>query len=226
MRDESTCMRIGYGSSPGWPTWDVLDMNGPQRLAEFCPRACGFSNGFLITEWADGKPATLTNELLDTMARYLAFLRAEFATEEAVPGAALEQMIEVNTGQQVTAPVDGVVVAGDGRMLPQEWLQTGSGYVKTDAVDHHDDHFFPGCQDIAWDIAGASVEWGFPVEALADRYLRLQADSSLRSRLGFYITAYKAYRLGYCTMATESLGDSADGRRFRDLIPKYESACP
>ena len=91
-------------------------------------------------------------------------------------------------------------------MLPQEWLQTGSGYVKTDAVDHHDDHFFPGCQDIAWDIAGAAVEWGFPVEALADRYLRLQADPSLRSRLGFYITAYKAYRLGYCTMATETSG--------------------
>jgi hypothetical protein len=197
-----------------------------RRLAEFCPRACGFSNGFLVTEWADGKPATLTDELLDTMARYLAVLRAEFGTEHPVPGAELEQMIEVNTGQSVTAPVDGVVVAGDGRMLPQEWLQTSSRYVKTDAVDHHDDHFFPGCQDIAWDIAGAAVEWGFPVEALTDRYLRLQADSSLRSRLAFYVTAYKAYRLGYCTMATETLGDSADGRRFRDLIPKYGSACP
>jgi hypothetical protein len=197
-----------------------------KRLAGFCPRACGFSNGFLVTEWMSGRAAPLTDDLLDAMARYLAFLRAEFATGQPVPGAALEQMIEVNTGQCLPAPVDGVVVAGDGRMLPHEWLQTDSGYVKTDALDHHDDHFFPGCQDIAWDIAGAAVEWGFPVEALADRYLRLHSDSTLRSRLDFYVTAYKAYRLGYCTMAIETLGDSADGRRFRDLLPKYGSACP
>ena len=133
-----------------------------QRLVDFGPRPCGFNNGFLETEWVEGKPAELTEELLDTMARYLAFLRAEFATDRPVLAAALEQMIEVNTGQRVEAPQEGVVVAGDGRMLPHEWIETRSGYVKTDALDHHDDHFFPGCQDIAWDIAGASVEWSFP----------------------------------------------------------------
>ncbi len=57
-------------------------------------------------------------------------------------------------------------------MLPHEWIRTASGFLKTDAVDHQDDLFFPGCQDIAWDIAGAIVEFGIPREALVSEYLR------------------------------------------------------
>ena len=191
------------------------------RLQEFCPVACEFRNGFLATEWLEAKPATLTGDLLDTMAKYLAVVRAEFPTGQPVPGEALERMIEQNTGESVEAPQEGVVVGIDGRMLPHEWLQLPRGYVKTDALDHHDDHFFPGCQDIAWDIAGAAVEWGFPVEALADRYLRLRQDATLHNRLPFYRTAYCAYRYGYCQMALESLGDSVEGSRFRKLQPRY-----
>jgi hypothetical protein len=155
------------------------------------------------------------------MARYLAFLRAEFATGKSVPGEALQRMIEVNIGRRMEAPEEGVVVAGDGRMLPHEWIETGRGYVKADALDHHDDHFLPGCQDIAWDIAGASVEWSFPADALLDRYLQLQPDPKLRNRIPFYVTAYRAYRLGYCTMAADSLVGTEDGDRFRSLVPKY-----
>ena len=192
-----------------------------RRLKDFCPQVREFRNGFLAMQWESATPAKLTSELLDTMARYLAFLRAEFATGASVPGAALESMIEQNTGEAVKAPQEGVVVAIDGRMLPHEWLETPSGYRKADALDHHDDHFFPGCQDIAWDIAGASVEWGFPVEALADRYLRLMEDPTLHKRLPFYRTAYRAYRYGYCQMALDALGDSPDGDRFRNLQWRY-----
>jgi hypothetical protein len=158
---------------------------------------------------------------LDTMARYLALIRGEFATTMPVPAEAQERMIEVNTGRRVKAPADGVVVAGDGRMLPQEWLETDGGYVKTDGLDHHDDHFFPGCQDIAWDIAGASVEWGFPPDALVDRYLRLQADSTLRHRISFYIAAYRAYRAGYCRMAIDALAGTNEAKRFEALLLRY-----
>jgi hypothetical protein len=90
-----------------------------------------------------------------------------------------------------------------------------------DALDHHDDHFFPGCQDIAWDIAGAAVEWGFEPEVLMQRYLRLRSDSTLRARMPFYMTAYRAYRYGYCTMAAESLGETPDGAGFKRLANKY-----
>lgn len=194
-----------------------------KRLTAFCPRPLDFDNGFLISEWVEAEPATLTEGLLDAMARYLAFLRSEFATGRTVRAAGLENMVEVNTGARVRAPVEGVVIEGDGRMLPQEWLYTSRGYIKTDALDHYDDHFFPGCQDVAWDIAGASVEWGFAPEALLDRYLRLQPDAKLYSRIGFYVTAYRAYRWGYCTMAAESLGCTADGNRFRALLPRYSA---
>ena len=176
-----------------------------QQLTAFCPRPCSIHDGFLVTEWVDGKPASLNSELLDAMARYLALLRAEFATGKSVPVEALERMIEVNVGYRLQAPEEGVVIAGDGRMLPHEWIETRRGYVKTDALDHYDDHFFPGCQDIAWDIAGAAVEWGFPPEALLDRYLRLQPDPKLRARIPFYVAAYRAYRIGYCRMAADSL---------------------
>jgi hypothetical protein len=192
-----------------------------QQLKDFCPRPCSLRNGFLVTEWIHGKPATFSNELLDTMARYLAFLRQAFATAEPVPTESLERMIEVNTGQRMRAPEEGIVVAGDGRMLPQEWLETARGYIKTDALDHHDDHFFPGRQDIAWDIAGASVEWGFNPDILLERYLRLQPDPTLRKRIPFYVTAYRAYRFGYCKMAVDSLGDTVEGQRFRLLSLKY-----
>jgi hypothetical protein len=130
-------------------------------------------------------------------------------------------MIEINTGLHISAPIEGVVVAGDSRMLPHEWIATDRGYIKTDAFDHHDDHFFPGCQDIAWDIAGASVEWGFDVSVLADRYLRLQSDSTLTSRLPFYLTAYRAYRAGYCKLAADSLAGTAEAERFQSLASKY-----
>ncbi|MBZ5585043.1 MAG: hypothetical protein LAQ30_23105, partial [Acidobacteriia bacterium] len=39
---------------------------------------------------------------------------------------------------------DGAAIALDGRMLRHEWLETARGYMKADALDHHDDHFFPG----------------------------------------------------------------------------------
>jgi hypothetical protein len=192
-----------------------------QRLEQFCPRAYDLSNGFLISEWVPGRHPEMSEALLDTMARYLAFLRSEFALDAPVPLKGLEEMIALNTGVELRAPQEGQLVAIDGRMLPHEWLETERGFLKTDALDHHEDHFFPGCQDIAWDIAGAAVEWSVPVEALADRYLRLQPDPGLRARLHFYTTAYKAYRLGYCQLAIDTLGDDPDGQRFRALINGY-----
>ena len=45
--------------------------------------------------------------------------------------------------------------AMDNRMFPHEWLATRRSYIKTDGTDHHDDHFYPGPQDIAWDLAAS-----------------------------------------------------------------------
>src|SRR5207302_4552914 len=48
----------------------------------------------------------------------------------------------------------------DGRMQPHEWIRSKDGtIIKVDGCTHGDDHFFPGPTDIAWDLAGAIVEW-------------------------------------------------------------------
>lgn len=108
-------------------------------------------------------------------------------------------------------------VAVDGRMLPQEWLWTAGGPRKCDGLDHHDDHFWPGTQDIAWDLAGAMVEWGFDDgarERLLAEFEALTGDLGARQVLPFHETAYLALRLGYTSLAAETLGDSDDGQRM------------
>ena len=48
----------------------------------------------------------------------------------------------------------------DGRLHVWEWLNRADGtFCKTDALDHSCDHGLVGCQDIAWDIAGAALEF-------------------------------------------------------------------
>src|SRR5690606_23135226 len=46
----------------------------------------------------------------------------------------------------------------DNRLHAWEWLVHGGRIVKVDAVDHCQGHDLIGCQDIAWDVAGAIVE--------------------------------------------------------------------
>jgi hypothetical protein len=189
--------------------------------AAFIPRVVELRDGFIVSEFVHRSAA---GDLLDVIAKYLAFLRREFATNSPVRYSELAGMIQSNTGIETpdrdALIEDGVVVELDGRMLPHEWI----GSLKTDALDHYNDHFFPGCQDIAWDIAGACVEFGLPDEALVDRYLAIENDRTLRRRLQFYRTAYLAYRIGYVDMARQALGDSADGPRFGALKNFYMAA--
>ena len=47
----------------------------------------------------------------------------------------------------------------DNRLHVWEWLIRPDGrLLKTDALDHHAAHDLVGCQDVAWDVAGAVVE--------------------------------------------------------------------
>jgi hypothetical protein len=211
-----------------------------EQLAEagFSPRALGIENGFLMTEFVQGSPLSgrrnVTPELLETMARYLTFLRQSFPSARPVPFGDLLEMIHTNVGtppdaleRYRQAVCDSATVAIDGRMLPHEWLFTARGYLKTDSVDHHDDHFFPGCQDIAWDLAGASIEFELDAEQrehLLSRYQALSRDANLTERLPFYLIAYPAYRIGYVTLAKQALAGSVEARRFKALEQKYRAA--
>jgi hypothetical protein len=115
-------------------------------------------------------------------------------------------------------------IALDGRMLAHEWIRSSTGYIKVDALDHHDDHFFPGCQDIAWDLAAAAFELDLGDhgrDILVQRYRSIGGDRTIVQRLPFYTIAYLAFRLGYTTLASTTLGDSPDGRRFAEETRRY-----
>jgi len=96
--------------------------------------------------------------------------------------------------------------------------------VKTDGVDHHDDHYFPGRQDAAWDVAGTIVEFGLDepaARAFVEACRSRTGDVGLDERLPFYRAAYLAYRLGYCTFAERSVESPEDRTRFAALRDGY-----
>ena len=195
------------------------------------PRVLGLRRGFLATAEHDGRPLTradLTPDLLDTMAGYLAWRRRELPGTRSVSLEALRDMIGHNVrvalGEDAATRALGMarltpelesapVVAIDGRMQPHEWVRGAAGLIKTDGHAHGDDHFLPGAQDIAWDVAGACVEWALAPEArtrFIDAYAAAAGDAGIRDRLRFHELAYLAFRLGYTTLGARGLGEHPD----------------
>lgn len=232
-----------------WLKFAGLGRYGQQRLeraralaeAGFAPRVFGLSDGFLITEFVQGRPlrsGEVDRRLLDTIARYLAHLRKHFPSSAGATREELAEMIRINVAEGLSEEwaeklewLRGIdesdsITAIDGRMTPHEWLRAGDRFIKTDGVDHHDDHFFPGPQDIAWDIAGTCVEFSLSAEQqdyLINQYRALSGDFSLARRLPFFLIAYPAYRLGYATLAATVLNGSADAVRFKMQVDRYAS---
>lgn len=169
--------------------------------------------GFAGYPWLSGRPMQaedISETVLTRLAEYCAFRVCAFPTE--VQGMApLQQMAEHNLSEfkldlPVSLRLEQPMIA-DGRMQPHEWLLTSDGrMLKTDSGSHGDDHFFPGPTDIAWDLAGTIVEWRMSSAAqefFLSAYQRASGDNP-RWRLSDYITAYTAFRAGYCTMAADA----------------------
>ncbi|MEN6464592.1 MAG: hypothetical protein ABFD62_05365 [Syntrophaceae bacterium] len=209
--------------------------------ANFSMPAAGIANGFIISSFAGGRPlaaADLSAALIERMAQYLAFLKTRYPAEPDLSAAAMLQMVEINAGEglgkawarktgrlaKMKGLLEGEAAEIDGRMLPHEWILSEGRYLKADALDHHADQFFPKRQDIAWDIAGAAVEFGMDraqIDFLLDRYAELSLDRSAAEKLPLYSICYLAYRLGYSALAEQSLTGTTDGRMFGILKSHY-----
>ncbi|MDQ6758533.1 MAG: hypothetical protein M3Z32_01550 [Acidobacteriota bacterium] len=160
--------------------------------AGFSPRVYGLDGGFIETKWVPGLPGEVPPP--SRVAEYLAFRSKHFPTGDATRPQELLEMIEVNAGiAGLELPEPAAAVITDGRLLPHEWV----GGSKTDALDHGDNHFFPGPTDIAWDIAALKVELGMDI---AYEYAQLSGDRGIAQRLPFYDVAYRAFRSGYGKM--------------------------
>ncbi len=203
--------------------------------AGFGARVVDVRDGVLEMEWVDGRQVLSPSAAcLSRAADYISLIRSHFRTGVPEDLDELKSMIEAN-GREAGLALDVATVSGDlppageriavdGRMMLHEWIETPTGFVKVDALDHHDDDFFPACRDIAWDVAGVCVECDLDAQAaehFISRYRRSSGDDDIGLRLPFYELAYAAYRLGYARLASESVGDEAESARFRRLEMSY-----
>jgi hypothetical protein len=207
----------------------------------FGPQPRALRHGFLAMDFVSGRPLTpadVSPAFLEAAADYVALVSRLDAQPEPVAFERLLGMMRENVGEALgpggvaalarLGTAAAVVAAGraiaiDGRMLPHEWLLAGDRYVKTDGVDHHDDHLFPGRQDVAWDVAGTVVEFELDdgaAAAFASACSGRLGDPGMERRLPFYTVAYLAYRLGYCALAAASV-DEHERRRFEALTGRY-----
>lgn len=95
--------------------------------------------------------------------------------------------------------------------------------LKTDSGSHGDDHFFPGASDIAWDLAGAIVEWRMSpaqAETFLAMYRRASGDNA-QNRISDYVTAYAIFRSAYCRMAANALQGTEEQPRLEQSAAAY-----
>ena len=78
--------------------------------------------------------------------------------------------------------------------------------------------------DAAWDVAGTIVEFSLDASAaraFVESCRARTGDARLAERLPFYHAAYLAYRLGYCTLAADTVDGAEERARFDALRDRY-----
>ena len=196
--------------------------------AGFAPEASALRYGFLAQPWrSDAHPLRLRSPDRPRFARrlgeYLGWRAAQLPAPEhaGASPATLLHMAQVNAAEALgpraaearafdparwaaLAPLRRVWT--DNRLHAHEWLQLPDGrWLKTDGVDHAAAHDLIGAQDIAWDVAGARVEFDLaPAEMtilLKALHERAEVDPALVELLE---PAYLAFQLGVCAMAADA----------------------
>ena len=208
----------------------VIARERETAIAGFAPMPARSSHGFAVYPWLSGRPMSacdLSEGVLRRLASYCAFRSQAFSAASPDLGP-LQKMAEHNLDQlgfdlPITLRMEQPVVP-DGRMQPHEWLHTTDGQMlKTDSGSHGEDHFFPGPTDIAWDLAGAAVEWRMnaaQAEYFLETYRHASGDDA-SSRIANFITAYAAFRSGYCRMAANALLGTGEESRLRRAANGY-----
>jgi hypothetical protein len=214
----------------------------PKRHFGFSPVIEKYSDGFLVMECIDGRPLQRIDygpDLVLFVKKYLSCLNDNFKSaplmvdfdkmyemiflniEEALGRAWSSRVEKLNSLKYKESYLDETV-AIDGSMMPQDFIRTKKGFYKVDNIEHHADQFFHGCQNIAWDVAGFCVEFGLDMSR-SKRFIdeiNLK-NTGVREGFPFFIIAYLSYRLGYVSLASDSLPGQRDGERFLELKKRY-----
>ena len=194
--------------------------------AGFSPEASNAGDGFICYAAVRGRllrRPDLNATILERIARYCAFRVSEFG-REGDQSSQLEEMLAYNLQEEFgrelkisAGRLSSTAVLTDGRMQPYEWIANQSGsLIKTDAISHGDNHFFPGPCGIAWDLAGSAIEWELgpeSVDFLLDSFRRFSGVDVLPD-FELYLLAYCVFRLGFCKMARSTVRGSMEEERL------------
>jgi hypothetical protein len=202
----------------------------------FSPRYLGNQYGFGRYEWVPGRTlcgSDQSPELLVRMADYLALRSTAFASDlPQTPE--LEKMLRWNWQLEFDEELSDTdsqlnterVVICDGRMMPHKWLCTEQQEIlKLDAGIHGDNHFFPGPCDMAWDVAGAIVEWEMQGE-VRERFIReyeARSGDAITQRLAPYLLAYTVFSMGWSKMASLAMQGEYDEALLERDYRKYRA---
>ncbi|MBN1600501.1 MAG: hypothetical protein JW915_02780 [Chitinispirillaceae bacterium] len=203
-----------------------------------------YENGFIEYEFVEGKHRwikEITTSFLYSAAKYAAFLKNTFPGGDVVSPDTMREMVMVNIKESIgDAFLDKLsvyhqytddlylkyITAIDGRMQLHKWLQFDNHIIKIDNTDHYHDQFFPGCQDIAWDIAGGIIEWDLNYDQekyFTNAYIKESGDISVRKRVCPNKIAYCAFRVGISKLFAESLKGTYDGILFDKKYDYYKN---
>lgn len=218
--------------------------------AGFCPAPAGVCHGFVVERW-HGEMERLSpdrvslprsrSRWIERLQQYIAFRARSFPAPD-LGGASLQALHDMGRSNSIEAlgaswsqpwnrhadwparlqaRVRRIVT--DNRMQVWEWLYSQRTILKTDAVDHHAGHDLVGCQDPAWDVAGAIVEFALS----ADEQARLLAGLAARGcavdpgLLAFCLRSYPAFQLGHFRLAAEDAGNGAEKERLGAHAERY-----
>jgi hypothetical protein len=209
------------------------------------PEPLGLFHGFIMERWCgDARPLALDEVPLTEIGAYIA-ARSKLPRVEPLAGARIEKLLEM-VRRNVTLELGSDAAHSLGSWKPRvgdlerrvrriptdnkldrdEWLRTQDGrLIKTDALDHHCAHDLVGCQDIAWDVAGAMIEFDLD-HVSADAVVgcaNLDVDPEL---LQFCLVAYCAFRLGRARIGGEPAAAARYAARLRRLLQLAPSAKP
>jgi hypothetical protein len=215
--------------------------------AGFTSEAAGYRHGFLVERWhgdalsLDQQPIE-KDKLVRQIGAYLGFRARHFPAEphQGSSLAELREMAHYNTkqalGEQAASTLDQTLPSVDGlsghvrrvftdnHMQPWEWLVIGDRLIKTDALDHCATHDLVGCQDTAWDIAGAAVEFSLSAQDIDLLCIIVEEESGhpvSPALLSFLVPCYLAFQIGVHTMAAEALRGNEEETRLRLAVERY-----
>ena len=195
------------------------------------PQFSSAGNGFSASGWLSGARLNSADRtMISHLAQYCAF-RCKHLVSPVVSETEVEQMAQINLERalgifrEIKLRVERPVIA-DARMMPYEWIVLKDGRMqKLDAADHGDNHFFPGPTDIAWDLAGAVVEWKLNREAadrLLNEYRQITGDA-VEKRLPDYLIAYSCFRMAFAQSAANSVSEPTEKSRLQQEATRYKT---